>query len=58
MVDVVSDDWEQVPETTVNCLDLFRELGQPRREFREPLRFKRGVDNDAATLPECTTQRT
>ena len=54
---MVSDDGEQVPETTVNCFDPFRELGQPRREFREPLRFERGVDNDAAAFPECTAQR-
>ena len=58
MVDVVPDDGKQVPETTVYRFDPFRELGEPRREFREPLGFKRGVDNDTAALPECTAQRT
>ena len=50
---MVSDDGEQVPETTLNSLDPFRELGQPRREFREPLRFKCGVDNDAAAISQA-----
>src|ERR1017187_7698516 len=52
MVDVVPDDGKQIPEAVLDFLDPLCELGQPRREFREPLRFKRGVDNDAAAFPE------
>ena len=52
MIDVFPNHGKQVPEPTVNRFDPFRELGQPRREFREPLRFKRSVDNDAAASPQ------
>jgi len=56
MVNVISHDWEQVPETRLDFLYPIRELWQPRCEFREPLRFEGGIDNDTAALPECTTQ--
>ena len=54
---MVSNDWQQIPETALYPLDLLREFRQPCRKFREPLRFERSVDNDATAFPECITQR-
>jgi hypothetical protein len=49
---------QQVPETALDFLDAPRKLRQPRREFREPLRFELLVAHDGtASVSERGTKR-
>lgn len=58
MVDVIADDWQQVPERMLNPLNPSRELGQPRGKLPEPLKFElRVIHNDAASIAERIAQR-
>jgi len=58
MVDVIADDWQQVPESALNVLDPSREPRQPRGKLGKPMEFKLlVVHDDAAAIIEGITQR-
>src|ERR1700719_3838359 len=57
MVDMDSDEREQIPEAALYVFDPSGELGQPCRKVREPLRLELTVHHDTAALAEHSTPR-
>ncbi len=51
MVDVIADNWQQIPEPPLNLVNAPRELRQPLGKVGEPLGFELlVVHHDAATI--------
>src|SRR5665213_339290 len=59
VIDVISDDWQQIPQPRLDLFDLIAEFGEPVCELTEALRFKRCVvRDDVSMLAESFAKRT
>ena len=50
MVDVFTDDWQQIEEAGLDRVDPLCIFRQPRCKVGEPLRLERGIDDDASAV--------
>ena len=57
MVNVLSNDWQQIEQAGLDRVDPIRKLRKPTGKFRKPLRLERGIHDDAAAFAKRGAQR-